>query len=158
MIGKELRNAASNTWVNYAVPISELKQPIQQIIAGKYRARQRGADEKDAVARFRPLEFGIVLVPDVLFRTPAFIDRVQPGSAAATAGLQPDDLVLFVNGDLVQSCRVLKQRLGRLDAGGKLKLTVRRGDKLVPVELPVPDKPLTPASGQPKTKPPGGSK
>ncbi|HAA63255.1 MAG TPA: serine protease [Planctomycetaceae bacterium] len=158
MIGKELRNAASNTWVNYAVPISELKQPIQQIIAGKYRARQRGADDKDAVPRFRPLEFGIVLVPDVLFRTPAFIDRVQPGSVAATAGLQPDDLVLFVNGDLVQSCRVLKRRLGRLDAGGTLKLTVRRGDKLVPVELPVPDKPLTPAPGQPKTKPSAGSK
>ena len=143
MIGKELRNAESNTWVNYAVPISELKQPIQQIIAGEYRARQREPDETDAVARFKPLEFGIVLVPDVLFRTPAFIDRVQRGSAAAAAGLQPDDLVLFINGDLVQSCRVFRQRLGRIDPGGVLKLTVRRGDKLVPVELPVPRKPAT---------------
>lgn len=144
MIGKELRNAESNTWVNYAVPISELKQPIRQIIAGKYRARQRDPDETNVVARFRPLEFGIVLVPDVLFRTPTFIDRVQPGSAAARAGLQPDDLILFINGDLVQSCRVFKQSLGRIDSGGVLKLTVRRGDKLLPVELPVPDKPDKP--------------
>ncbi|MFP6701467.1 MAG: trypsin-like peptidase domain-containing protein [Planctomycetaceae bacterium] len=143
MIGKELRNAESNTWVNYAVPISELKRPIQEIIAGKYRARQREPDETDSVARFTPLEFGIVLVPDVLFRTPAFIDRVQPSSAAAAAGLRPDDLVLFINGDLVQSCRVFKQRLGRIESGGVLKLTVRRGDKLVPVELPVPAKPAT---------------
>ncbi len=143
MIGKELRNSESNTWVNYAVPISELKRPIQEIIAGKYRARQREPDETDSVARFTPLEFGIVLVPDVLFRTPAFIDRVQPSSVAAAAGLQPDDLVLFINGDLVQSCRVFKQRLGRIESGGVLKLTVRRGDKLVPVELPVPAKPPT---------------
>jgi len=148
MIGKELRNAESNTWVNYAVPIAELKQPIQQIISGQYKARQREPDETEAMARFRPLEFGIVLVPDVLLRTPAFIDRVQPGSVAARVGLRPDDLVLFVNGDLVQSCRVFKQRLGRIESGGVLKLTVRRGDKLVPVELPVPEKPVTPGDNK----------
>jgi serine protease Do len=153
MIGKELRNSESNTWVNYAVPISELKQPIQQIIAGKYRARQRDPDETNAVARFRPLQFGIVLVPDVLFRTPAFIDGVQPGSAAARAGLQPDDLILFINGDLVQSCRVFKQSLGRIDAGTVLKLTVRRGDKLLPVELPVPETPDTPETLDTPKKP-----
>jgi len=153
MIGKELRNAESNTWVNYAVPISELKQPIRQIIAGKYRARQRDPDETNVVARFRPLEFGIVLVPDVLFRTPAFIDAVQRGSAAARAGLQPDDLILFINGDLVQSCRVFKQSLGRIDSGGVLKLTVRRGDKLLPVELPVPDKPDEPDTPDKPEKP-----
>ncbi len=146
MIGKELRSAASNTWVNYAVPISELKEPVAQIIAGKYRARQREPEDAEATPRFRPLEFGIVLVPDVLFRTPAFIDRVQPGSAASQVGLQPDDLVLFVNGDLVQSCRVLRQRLGRIEPGGVLKLTVRRGDQLIPVEMPIPDKPEPPAA------------
>ena len=145
MIGKELRNAETNTWVNYAVPISEIRKPIEEIIAGRYRARQREPEGVDEVARFRPLDFGLVLVPDVLFRIPAFVDRVQPGSAAARAGLQPDDLVLFVNGDLIQSCRVLKQRLGRLEAGGVLKLTVRRGDRLVPAELPVPAKSSTPS-------------
>ena len=69
-------------------------------------------------------------------------------AVAAGVGLRPDDLVLFVNGDLVQSCRVFKQRLGRIKSGGVLKLTVRRGDKLVPVELPVPEKPATPGDNK----------
>lgn len=153
MIGKEIRNAETNTWVNYAVPIAELKEPIEQIIAGRYKARTREPDETDMVARYRPLDFGLVLVPDVLFRTPAFVDSVLPGSAAAGVGLRPDDLVIFVNGDLIQSCAVLKQRLGRLEAGQTLKLIVRRGDELVPVEMPVPAK-AAPATNGPKGKRP----
>lgn len=141
MVGKELRNAESNTWVNYAIPISELKGPIVQIISGKYQARPRKPDEPDNPDRYRPLDFGIVMVPDVLFRTPAFIDSVRRGSDAAAVGLRADDLVLFVNGELLQSCRDLRRALGRLEAGGKLKLVVRRGDVLVPVELPVKAKP-----------------
>ena len=153
MIGKEIRNAETNTWVNYAVPIVELKTPIEQIIAGRYKARTRETEKTDQVARYRPLDFGLVLVPDVLFRTPAFVDSVLPGSAAASVGLKPDDLVIFVNGDLIQSCAVLKQRFGRLEAGQTVKLVVRRGNELVPVEMAVPAK-AAPARNVPKGKQP----
>ena len=80
------------------------------------------------------------MVPDVLFRTPAFVDRVLPGSPAARLDIRPNDLVLFVNDELVQSCRVFKDELGRLEAGDILKLVIRRGNTLIPVELPVEKK------------------
>ena len=37
MLGKELLNAQNNIWLNYAIPIDELKASVEQIIAGKFR-------------------------------------------------------------------------------------------------------------------------
>lgn len=144
MIGKELRNSQTNTWVNYVMPISELRQAIEEIISGKFTAK-RAADGDDVSAsaqpnRYRATDFGIVMIPEVVVRTPAFIDRIVPGSAAMEAGLRPNDLVLFVGEELIQSVRLMKDELGRLESGGKLRLVVRRGDQLLTVELPIPRK------------------
>src|SRR5258708_22517465 len=151
MIGKELRNTQTNTWINYAIPISELKTVIGEIISGKFVARSERSDESSNPRRYAPVDFGLVMVPDVLFRTPAFVDRVLGGSPAALADIRPNDLVLFVNDELVQSCRLFKDELGRLEAGDTLKLVVRRGNALIPVELPVEKKPES-ATGKPTKK------
>ncbi|HID23194.1 MAG TPA: PDZ domain-containing protein [Planctomycetaceae bacterium] len=135
MIGKELRNAQSNIWVNYAIPASELASMARQIITGQFESTVSRRPEPKNPRRFDPLDFGIVLVPDVVYRTPAYVDAVLPGSAAAEAGLKPDDLIVFVNGALVPSCRALKDVLGWLEPGERLRLTVRRGDRLLEVEL-----------------------
>jgi O-antigen ligase len=37
MLGKELRNAQSNLWLNYAIGIDELRGSVDQILAGKFR-------------------------------------------------------------------------------------------------------------------------
>jgi serine protease Do len=136
MIGKELRNAKNNTWINYAIPVPELTETIRQIISGDFTPRE-DKPEDDNPNRYNPLDFGLVMVPDVLYRTPAYVDTVVLGSPSAKAGLKPEDLVLFVNDELVHSCRMLSSELGHLEAGDTLSLIVRRGTKLVTVELPV---------------------
>jgi serine protease Do len=140
MIGKELRNTQTNTWINYAIPVSELRAVIGEIISGRFVARSERSEESSNPRRYAPVDFGLVMVPDVLFRTPAFVDRVLPGSLAAAADIRPNDLVMFVNDELIQSCRLFKDELGRLEAGDTLKLVVRRGNSLIPVELPVEKK------------------
>lgn len=139
MIGKELRNTDSNVWINYAVPIPELRETIRQIISGNFTTKEK-PDKKENPNRYNPLDFGLVMVPDVVFRTPAYIDSVMPESIAAKAGLKPDDLVLFVNDELVQSVKTLKGQFGYLEGGDKMRMVVRRGNRLVPVELQVPKK------------------
>src|SRR5262249_27624281 len=151
MIGKELRNTLTNTWINYAIPINELKQVIGEIISGKFVSREERQDDSANPRRYAPVDFGLVMVPDVLFRTPAFIDSVLPGSPAAKADIRPNDLVLFVNDELVQSCRLFKDELGRLEAGDTLKLVIRRGNALIPVEFEVLKKP-EPATARPVKK------
>jgi serine protease Do len=145
MIGKELRNTQTNTWLNYVMPMSELKTTIEEIISGRFSSTKRTDEDEDSPGkprrrRYEPLDFGVVTIPDVLNRTPAYIDRVLPGSQAEKVGLLPNDLILFVGEDLVQSCRMLKDELGRLEANDPLKVVVRRGDALVSVEMVTPRK------------------
>ena len=64
---------------------------------------------------------GIVLVPDVLERTPPFVDAVRAGSPAAQAGIKPDDLVVFVGDNLVHSCKGLRDELARLERDAALR-------------------------------------
>lgn len=140
MIGREVRNAETNTWLNYSIPIPELTTAISEIISGKFRSQRQPLDEPDPELRYSPIDFGIVMVPDVLFRTPAYVNALIDGSAADKAELQPDDLVLFVNDDLVQSVKELATAFGRLEAGDQLRLVIRRNDQLLTFEIPVPRK------------------
>ena len=143
MVGREVRNTKTNTWMNYAIPISELRDTVSDILANKFVRRTAKTNENPN--RYSSLDFGIVMVPDVVYRTPAYIDSVIPSSAAAKAGLRPDDLVLFVNDELIQSNKTLAGELGRLEGGDVMKMIVRRGAKLISVSLNVPKKNKTTA-------------
>jgi S1-C subfamily serine protease len=139
MIGRELRNTESNTWVNYAVPLRQLRTPIADIVAGRFIPPPSKSDEAN-VPRFSAIDLGLVMVPDVVYRTPAYVESVVPDSAGAKAGVIAEDLIVFVNDELVQSNRTLKLILGRLESGDSIRLVVRRKEKLVPLELRVPDR------------------
>lgn len=139
MLGKELRSAADNTWLNYALPVSELQKTVDEIIAGKFVAR---SDDETAPRPSFPHDLevlGVVLVPDVVERTPPFIDVVLPDSPAAQAGLQPDDLIVFVDGRLVQSCKMLVSEVELIDRADPLRLSVQRGQELIEVTLAAPE-------------------
>ena len=64
--------------------------------------------------------------------TSARVDTVQPGSAAQTAGFQPGDLVLSINGEKIESFSDM-QRIVSISAGEPLAIEVDRGG--VPVKL-----------------------
>lgn len=138
MLGKELRNSQTNTWLNYAIPIDQLRPAIDGIRAGNYTARtpEDPAQKPDSSLTLAAL--GIVLLPDVLERTPPFVDEVRRGSPAEQAGIRPDDLVLFVGEHLVQSCRALRAELEYIDSAAEVKLTVMRGQELISVTLTAP--------------------
>ena len=141
MLGRELKGN-NNTWLNYAIPFSALKQPIEDIIAGKFTRRNDllAIDGQNSETVYSTLDFGFLLVPDVVARTPAYIDDVVDESEAAEQGLRPDDLIVFANGELVQSISTLSDVLGQLVPGDDLQLIVRRGDDLITVTFIVPSK------------------
>ena len=129
MLGKELRSTASGIWLNYALPAAELDRGSRDIMAGT-----TAPAAADAPA-FDPKLCGLVLVPDLLDKTPPFIEAVLPGSPAATAGLQPDDLVIAVAGRAVASRAAVERELGRLAAGDPVRLSVIRGGRIVECDL-----------------------
>ena len=130
MIGKELQNAESHTWVNYALPMTELRDVLAQMINGDFRSQNKPTAE-DRPPRYRPIDFGLVMIPDILYRTPAYIDEVLPDSSAFKAGCRRGDLILFVNNELTHSCRQLKSIMGKLESGDPIELILRRKTELV---------------------------
>ena len=133
ILGKELKSAVDNTWLNYALPAQDLTASVDDILAG--RIAPRPDDAKRPIEHYTPAALGLVLVPDVLPKTPPYIDRVAKGSSAADAGLRPDDLVLFVNGRIVSSVKTLVDELSFIDRFDEVRLTVQRGQELVDVGL-----------------------
>jgi serine protease Do len=130
MLGKELRNSLNNTWLNYAIPVERLRDSVEQLRAGKFVAR-RAEEPAQKPARPMTLEgLGIVLVPDVVERTPPYVDQVLPGSPAANAGIRPDDLVVLLGDRLVRSCKALREELQYVDAEDGTKLTVLRAQTM----------------------------
>jgi len=134
ILGKEIRNSLDNTWLNFAIPIPEVVESIAAIREGRLILRTDPTAEKPPVA-LTPSLLGIVLVPDVLNKTPPFIDKVRTGSPASKAGLQPDDLVLFINDRVASSCKALREEFSYIDRDATVKLVIQRGQQLFEVEL-----------------------
>ncbi len=142
LIGKELRNTLTQTWVNYAMPIKDLTDFVAKARRGDYKPIAKPEEKK-------PIEnagyHGIALVPDVIDRTPPYVENVLPGSPAAKAGLKPDDLIVFLHVPipggaepeerLVPSCRAFKDIMASLEPGTDIKIVVRRGMQLLSFEL-----------------------
>jgi S1-C subfamily serine protease len=135
MLGKELRSSLDNTWLNYAIPITELNRPVTDILNGKSRPRTKTETARRPVEAMTLDLLGIVLVPDVLPKTPPFIDRLRPDSPAAKAGLRADDLIVFLNDQTINSAQMLQDELGMIDRIDEVRLIVLRGQELVNVSL-----------------------
>lgn len=77
----------------------------------------------------------------------AVIGQVEPGSPAEEAGLEPDDIIVEINGEALEGESDLPAALNGLDVGDEVELVVLRGDEEVTVTAtlveapPPPDQP-----------------
>lgn len=136
MVGKELRDERTGVWLNHAIPTEMLRTPIADIVAGRAITPTPSMDQKLPPDQAASLErLGLVLVPNVLEKTPAYIDTVEKDSLAAAAGLRPDDLILLINGARIDSQRAVLDILQTIDARDPVALTVQRDRQVLVVTL-----------------------
>ncbi len=142
LIGKELRNTLTDTWINYAMPIPVLANFVEAGIKGEYKPIVK--DKPPAgVGGYH----GIILVPSVVERTPPFIEEVVPDSPAAKIGLRPDDLIVYIDGEQIVSVKAFREFISKTRPGAVLKLEIQRinksdgTDRLLPVELKLEESP-----------------
>jgi len=131
VLGKELRANDSGIWLNYALPADEVWRGVRDIRAGETQPEIR----ESTVKAFDPLLLGLVLVPDLLDKTPPFIESILPGSAAAATHLQPDDLLIAVGGKSVASRFAVQRALGVLAEGDPVRLAVVRNGTIMDMDL-----------------------
>jgi serine protease Do len=133
LLGKELRSRTTNAWLNYALPVDQFIAAVETMRSGK-----SVKPDESAAKPTEPLslaELGLVLVPDVLPRTPPYVDSVLPNSAAARAGLKADDLVVFVEGDPTASCEAVVAAVSRREKFDAVKVSVLRDGELIEASL-----------------------
>jgi serine protease Do len=150
IIGKELRNELTNTWINYALPIGAkmgVRQKDDKVVTVSIldlvekKEKYKPIDPKNRPEKGGGGFTGIVLVPNVVERTPPYVEEVVPGSPAEKARLKPDDLIVYVDGLPVADINTFQEVLERYRPGAEVKLEIQRGNKLTTVALKI-EKPL----------------
>ncbi len=107
----------------FAIPINLAKKVLDDI--EKYGAVKRGyvgitftaIDEDNAEKLHTDKSSGL------------YVDQVLPGSGAAQAGIQQGDIISKVEGSPAYASSDLQERVGRLQPGDKVHLTVLRGNE-----------------------------
>ncbi|HEX2198241.1 MAG TPA: Do family serine endopeptidase [Burkholderiales bacterium] len=110
--------AGGNVGIGFAVPAFIAQAVMAQLIRlGEVRRGQLGLS-----------------MTDVVGAEGASIAQVQPGSAAAKAGVRQGDVVSALNGRPVRSAAELRARLGVMPAGESVELRVLRGKETLDVK------------------------
>src|SRR5262249_2760218 len=78
---------------------------------------------------------GIILVPNAVGVTPPYVEEVLPESPGAQAGLRPDDLIVYIDGELVPSIKIFRDIMRQVGPGTERKLDIQRANKLVSVKM-----------------------
>jgi Do/DeqQ family serine protease len=116
--------SGGNIGIGFAIPINMAHEIMKQLIAhGEVKRGQLGAQAQD-------------LTPDLVQafnlengRSGAVITKVTPNSAAAKAGLKAGDIVINVNDKPVRDASDLRNFIGVLRVGEKVKLAILREGK-----------------------------
>jgi len=141
LIGRELRNELTATWINYAIPFNatievatkdgKKKVSVVDVVTLKEKYKPLPPRPKDRNLVYH----GIVFVPNVVERTPPYVEEVVPGSPGAGAKLQPDDLVAYVDGLPTPDINTLNEILSSYAPGTEVRLEIQRGERFVTVPL-----------------------
>ena len=133
VLGKEIRDEQAGIWINYALPMDVVKASVERILSGNTAAQV--SDLKPVAQPHRIVELGITLIPDVLSKTPPFIDQVREGSIAQRAGMQTNDLILLLNDQRADSRKSLEKMLATINRADSFYVLVQRGQELIRIHV-----------------------
>ncbi len=157
LLGREVRNELTNTWVNYAVPIQaqiEVRGPMSTTTTSILEMVRKKEQYRTAPRLEKPKSgggySGLVLVSNLLDRTPPYVEEVVPGSPAAKAGIKVDDLVVYIDGQPVPTIQSYLENTIRYRPGDKVRIEVRRKDRLEGFELTLEKNPNESPSPKPE--------
>ena len=134
VLGKELRDQQTNTWLNFAIPISALAASVYDIQSGKMIVGAESSRNPPSEP-MTPKLLGFKLVPNVVTKTPPFIDQVRSDSPFGRAGILPDDLLIAIGGNLTPSCNDVNKLLSLIDRDAEISVTVQRDREFKTVDV-----------------------
>jgi len=123
-------NSGSSAGVGFAIPSNLVGQIANEIIAGQ---------------PVKHSYVGVVLNPDSIGG--AQVSSIAPGSPAASAGIQPGDLITAVNGQATGSTEQFIATVDNYAPGTQITLTVKRSGRTQNIKLTLGTRPQTAPAG-----------
>lgn len=109
--------------IGFAIPAKSAKETVAQLIrSGSVTRGWLGVS-------IQPVDDGIKAALGLKETRGALVAEVLPGTPAAKAGVETQDLIVKLNGRDIADPRDLTRSISALPPGEKARLTVRRGDK-----------------------------
>jgi serine protease Do len=125
-------NNGNNSGVSFSIPANLVNRVARQLL------------ERGTVARGY---LGLQLAPSLEANTAlklgldrvwgALVETVHPDGPAATAGLQPGDVILKLDGVEIRDENQLINLISSLPAGQRIRLSVWRGRRVVPLDAAI---------------------
>jgi len=126
-----LSQSGGNIGIGFAIPINMAWGVMQQLVKyGKIQRGRLGASAQDLTPE-------LAQAFNIPFRKGAIVTSVEPGSAAQKAGLKPGDIVTEVNGRPIRNATDLRNAIGLLRVGDKVRLKVVRDGKTLQLSATV---------------------
>ena len=115
-----LSKSGGNVGIGFAIPINMAQRVTEQLVEhGEVRRGVLGVHAQDLTPDLAEA-FGVKP------RDGALVTKIEPGSPAAEAGLQPGDLITHVDGKPADNAADVRNRVGLLRAGQEVELRVLR--------------------------------
>jgi serine protease Do len=157
VVGINTAIRAGANGIGFAIPIDEVKSVLGQL-------RDKGHVERGRLGLgFQPVSADIADAMGLADTHGALVSQIEPGGAAARAGIHERDVIVAVNGTPIDHAQELSRRVAHNPPGSVIDVTVIRNKQRVDVKATLdvlPDDP-TPAAahrgspgGQGGVKPP----
>jgi len=131
-----------NVGIGFAIPANMARDVMAQLIAyGEVRRGQLGVVIQDVTpAMARAMDLGVT--------EGAIVPQVMEGSPAEEAGIRAGDVIVGVNGRAVKGASDLRNRVGLLRAGDKVRLELIRDGKRRTVTATIGERQVTQLAGE----------
>ncbi|APR82212.1 Serine protease precursor MucD/AlgY associated with sigma factor RpoE [Minicystis rosea] len=145
VIGINTAIRAGANGIGFAIPIDEVRDVLGQL-------RDKGKVERGRLGLgFQPISRDIADAMGLDSTKGALVSQIEPGGAAARAGIHAGDVILSVNGTTINHAEELPRRVARNAPGATIDLVVVHGKQRRDVKATLdalPDDP-TPVVGRP---------
>ncbi|WP_437478662.1 Do family serine endopeptidase [Sorangium sp. So ce1014] len=123
VVGINTAIRAGANGIGFAIPVDALKDVLPQL-------REKGHVERGKLGLlFQPVTRELAAALQLDAPRGALVAEVEPGGAAARAGIKPGDVIVDVNGVPIHHAEELRRNVARNAPGAEIEVTVVRAQK-----------------------------